>query len=139
MKKWELCSGTKAISPKSVIDKKWESTDHIPSFSLNCIINPFPIAATFWSTFVWIAFGARIEATQAVLLQAVTQIYVITKQPAMFVILLHNSATAKKKWLLDTAFFFFFFFPRTAFMCNKKPLWKILMHLFIPFINVNIM
>lgn len=116
MKKEELCSGTKAIRTKSVGNRKWKHADHIPIFNLNCVINPFSIAATLWSTFIWIAFGARIEATQAVLFQAITQIDVITEQPAIFVILLCSSAKKKKNWFLENAL--------TFSKTNTKQMWK---------------
>lgn len=69
-----------------------QRADDLPGFGDNGIIDPASVAAALGATLVGVALGARVEAAQTVFLQAVTQISVITDQPATLVVLLPNSA-----------------------------------------------
>lgn len=70
----------------------WQCADHLPRFGDNGIIDPPTVAPALGPTLVGVALGTRVEAAQTILLQAITQIGVVTDQPATFVVLLPDPA-----------------------------------------------
>lgn len=67
-------------------DIEGQGTDDIPGLVNHVIIYPAPVVAALRPTLPGVALGAGVEAAQAVLVQAVTEVYAIAEQLATLVI-----------------------------------------------------
>lgn len=78
-------------------DIEGQGTDDIPGLVNHVIIYPAPVVAALRPTLPGVALGAGVEAAQAVLVQAVTQVYAIAEQLATLVIFPLGSADREEK------------------------------------------
>lgn len=61
-----------------VRNTEWQGADDLSGLGDNGVVNPLAAAAALRPTLVGVALGAGVEAAQAVLLQAVAQVSIIT-------------------------------------------------------------
>lgn len=61
-------------------------SDDLPSLYLDLLVEPLAVAAAFRAALVGAALGAGVEAAQAILVQAVTQVHPTVQQQPLAVI-----------------------------------------------------
>ena len=66
---------------------EWHLADDLPILVDYGVVDPAAVAAALGPALVGVALGARVEATLAVFIKAVTQVSLIEGEPALLVIL----------------------------------------------------
>lgn len=61
-------------------------SNDLPSLYLDLLVEPLAVTATFRATLVGATLGAGVEASQAILIQAVTQVHPTVQQQALAVV-----------------------------------------------------
>ena len=77
-------------------DVKWHLADDLPTLIDYRGVDPAAVAAARGPALGGLTFGARVEATRAVFIEAITQVSLIDKEPAFSVILLDCALWRKK-------------------------------------------
>lgn len=77
-------------------DAEGQRADDLARLGHQRVVHPLAAAAALGPALVGVALGAGVEAAQAVLLQAVAQVGVVTDEPAAFVILLQHLVFYRK-------------------------------------------
>ena len=100
---WFNCNEEKLDQPGGLLligDVEWHLADDLPTLIEYLGVDPVAVAAVHGPSLGGLTLGARVEATRAVFIEAITQVSLIDEEPAFSVILLGFALWRKKLILL---------------------------------------
>ena len=96
---WFNCNEEKLDQPGGLLlvgDVEWHRADDLPTLTDHAGVDPAAVAAARGPALGGVTLGARVEAAQAVFIEATTQVSLIDEEPALSVILLDCALWRKK-------------------------------------------